>query len=138
MPFRLLFAHLRRAWFRTALTVGGVALAVFLLATLRTVVTALQSAVKESAANRLLVMSAMGFFKRQPLRLEHELRAVPGVREVGHWTWFGGVYVDEKNMFSRFATDPGSLRRIYGVGTRPAIVMPAEQWEAFAADRTGC
>jgi len=138
MPWRLLFAHLRKAWFRTALTAAGVALAIFLLATLRTVVTGLQSAVKDSDARRLIVLSSMGFFKRQPPRFEHELRTVPGVEDVTHWTWFGGVYVDEKNMFSRFATDPESLGRCYGGGARADMRMPPEQWDAFAADRRGC
>src|SRR5437762_3165384 len=124
MPWRLLFAHLRKAWFRTALTAAGVALAIFLLATLRTVVTGLQSAVKESNAHRLVVTSAMGLFKNQPIRLEQELRVVPGVRDVTEWTWFGGVYVDESNMFSRFATDPETLRRVYGTGAHPDIAMP--------------
>lgn len=138
MPWRLLFAHLRKAWFRTLLTSAGVALAIFLLATLRTIVTGLESTIEASNANRLLVMSAMGFFKRQPIRLQNELRTVRGIRDVGHWTWFGGVYIDEKNMFSRFATDPESLRRIYAAGTRPDLVMPDAQWEAFIADRAGC
>src|SRR5262245_17205083 len=138
MPWRLLFAHLRKAWFRTALTAAGVALAVFLLATLRTVVTGLQSAVRDSDGRRLIVLSAMGFFKRQPPRFEHELRAVPGVDDVTHWTWFGGVYIDEKHMFSRFATDPASLGRCYGGGGRPDMRMPPEQWDAFAGDLRGC
>jgi putative ABC transport system permease protein len=138
MPWRLLFAHLRKAWFRTVLTAAGVALAVFLLATLRTVVTGLQSAVKDSDARRLIVLSAMGFFKRQPPRFEHELRTVPGVEDVTHWTWFGGVYIDEKHMFSRFATDPASLGRCYGGGARADMKMPPEQWDAFASDRRGC
>jgi putative ABC transport system permease protein len=138
MPWRLVLAHLRKAWFRTALTAGGVALAIFLLVTLRTVVTGLQSTVKESNARRLIVTSAMGLFKNQPVRLEQELRAMAGVRDVTQWTWFAGVYIDEKNMFSRFATDPESLRRLYGAGARPDIVMPPAQWDAFAADRRGC
>lgn len=138
MPWRLVFAHLRRNWFRSGLTSAGVALAIFLLCALRTVITGLQSAVKDSNARRLVVASAKGLFKNQPIRLEHELRAVPGVRDVTHWTWFGGVYVDEKNMFSRFATDPESLRRCYGAGGRPDIVMPSSQWDDFAGDRAGC
>lgn len=138
MPWRLVVNHLRKAWFRTALTAGGVALAVFLLATLRTVITVLESVTKESKANRLLVVSAMGFFKQLPVRLEQELRSTPGVHDVNHWTWFGGVYIDEKNMFSRFATDPESLHRIYGTGSRPDLAMPPAQWEAFLGDRTGC
>ena len=45
MPWRLLFAHVRKAWFRTLLTAGGVALAIFLLCALRTVVTPASSVV---------------------------------------------------------------------------------------------
>jgi putative ABC transport system permease protein len=138
MPWRLVFNHLRKAWFRTALTAGGVALAVFLLATLRTVITVLESVTKDSNANRLIVISAMGFFKQLPIRMQQELKSTPGVADVTHWTWFGGVYIDEKNMFSRFATDPESLHRIYGGGSRPDMAMPVEQWDAFAGDRTGC
>jgi putative ABC transport system permease protein len=138
MPWRLVFAHLRKTWFRTLLTAGGVALAMFLLVSLRTVVTNLESTVKDSNARRLIVLSDVGFFKHLPLRMEHELRAVPGVSDVTQWTWFGGVYVDEANMFSRFASDPASLRRLYGAGTRPDIAMSAPEWEAFAADRRGC
>lgn len=138
MPWRLVFAHLRKSWFRTTLTAAGVALAIFLLCALRTVITGLQSAVKDSNAHRLIVTSALGLFKTQPVRLEQELRSMPGVRDVTHWTWFGGVYIDEANMFSRFSTDPESLRRVYGSGGRPDIVMPAQQWEAFADERTAC
>jgi putative ABC transport system permease protein len=138
MPWRLVFVHLRKSWFRTTLTAAGVALAIFLLCALRTVITGLQSVVKESNAHRLIVTSALGLFKTQPVRLEQELRSMAGVRDVTHWTWFGGVYIDQSNMFSRFATDPETLRRVYGAGARPDIAMPAAQWEAFGSERTAC
>ena len=113
-PWRLLFAHLRNAWFRVLLTAGGVALAVFLLATLRTVVTSLQETVRASGGNRVVVSSAVSLFVFLPSRMEAEIRSMPGVQEVTHWTWFGGVYIDSKNMFGRFATDPDSLRATFG------------------------
>ena len=138
MPWRLVFMHLKKSWFRTTLTAAGVALAIFLLCALRTVITGLQSAVKEASAHRLIVTSALGLFKTQPVRLEQELRSMPGVRDVTHWTWFGGVYIDQSNMFSRFSTDPESLRRVYGSGARPDMAMPAAQWDAFASERTAC
>lgn len=138
-PWRLLLAHLRRSWFRALLTAGGVALAVFLLATLRTLVTSLQETVKASGANRVVVSSAVSLFVYLPKRIENEVRSLPGVREVTHWTWFGGVYVDPKEMFGRFATDPVTLRNVYGDRSgREEIILPPEQWEAFAADRAGC
>ncbi len=139
-PWRLLLAHLRRAWFRVALTAGGVALAVFLLASLRTFVTSLDETVKASGSNRVIVSSAVSLFVFLPSRIEPELRSLPGVREVTHWTWFGGVYVDPKNMFGRFATDPNTLRNVYGDRSPndEEIVLTADEWDAFAADRAGC
>ena len=139
VPWRLLFAHLRRSWFRTALTAAGVALAIFLLVLLRTVVTELQSGVKYAARSRLIVSSAVSLFVNLPVRMERELRNVPGVREVTHWTWFGGVYIDEKNMFARFAVDAPSLRRVYGdLSPKEEIRLSTAEWEAFEEDRTGC
>jgi putative ABC transport system permease protein len=139
-PWRLLFAHLRKAWFRVALTAGGVALAVFLLATLRTLVTSLEQTVKASGGDRVIVSSAVSLFVFLPSKIESELRSLPGVREVTHWTWFGGVYIDAKNMFGRFATDPVTLRAVYGDRSpgKEEIILTPEEWEAFEADRSGC
>jgi putative ABC transport system permease protein len=140
MPWNVLLHQLRRAWFRVALTGGGVALAIFLMATLRTVNTSLEQTVKAAGGNRLIVSSAVSLFVFLPQKMERDLRAEDGVREVNHWTWFGGVYIDERNMFARFATDPLTLRRVYGDQTpgREDIVLPPDAWEAFAADRIGC
>ncbi len=139
-PWRLLFEHLRGAWFRVLLTAAGVALAVFLMATLRTVVTSLQQTVKAAGSNRLITSSAVSLFVFLPAKLENDLRAQPGVREVTHWTWFGGVYIDKENMFARFATDVPTLRTVYGDWSprREEIVMPPEQWEAFDGSRKAC
>ena len=139
-PWRLLFAHLRKAWFRVLLTAGGVALAVFLLATLRTLVTSLQDTVAASKNDRVVVSSAVSLFVFLPRKIEQEVRSMPGVREVTHWTWFGGVYIDAKNMFGRFATDPDTLRATYGDRSpgQEEIILEPEEWDAFAADRSGC
>ncbi len=139
-PWRLFFAHLRNAWLRVLLTSAGVALAVFLLTMLRTVITTLDGAVQAAGANRVVVSSAVSLFVFLPRKIEPELRSFPGVREVCDWTWFGGVYIDEKNMFARFATQPRELRAVFGdrAAGRQDILMPTEQWDAFEADRAGC
>lgn len=139
VPWRLLFAHLRRSWFRTTLTAGGVALAIFLLVLLRTVVTELEAGVKYAGRSRLIVSSAVSLFVELPEKLIVELRSMPGVRSVTHWTWFGGVYVDEKNMFARFGVDAPSMRRVYGdLSDKKEIVLSTPEWEAFEEDRKGC
>lgn len=140
MPWILLFQQLRRAWFRTLLTGGGVALAIFLMVTLRTVNTSLEKTVEAAGGNRLVVSSAVSLFVYLPKKIENDLRGMQGVRSVTHWTWFGGVYIDERNMFGRFATDPASLRQVYGDGSagRVDIQMTDAEWNAFLDNRKSC
>ena len=139
VPWRLLFAHLRRSWFRTALTAAGVALAIFLLVLLRTVITELSSGVKYAQRSRLIVSSAVSLFVHLPSKLEQEIKGVPGVVDVTHWTWFGGVYIDEKNMFARFAVDAPSMRRVYGdLSPKNEVILDPAEWQAFEDDRRGC
>ncbi len=139
VPWRLVFAHLRMSWFRSLLTSGGVALAVFLLATLRTVITELEAGVKYAEHSRVIVGSAVSLFNNLPSGAEQEIRSVPGVRDVTHWTWFGGEYIDSEHMFARFAVDAPSLRRVYGdTAVRPEILLTADEWDNFVEDRRGC
>ncbi|MCE9636659.1 MAG: ABC transporter permease [Planctomycetes bacterium] len=139
VPWRLLFAHLRRSWFRTTLTAAGVALAIFLLVLLQTVITELQSGVKYAGRSRLITTSAVSLFVNLPEKLHQGIEGVPGVVAVTHWTWFGGVYIDDKNMFARFAVDPPTMRRVYGdLSAKKEIVLSTPEWEAFESDRRGC
>ncbi|HWS27219.1 MAG TPA: FtsX-like permease family protein, partial [Xanthomonadales bacterium] len=66
-----------------------------------------------------------------PMRLLPEIEAIPGVKDVSHDQWFGGVYGDNKMMVT-FASDPARLRRVY-----PEWVMTDAEWTAFEQTRTG-
>jgi putative ABC transport system permease protein len=54
------------------------------------------------------------------------------VKRVSYGTWFGGVYVDEKNFFPNFAVDPQSFLDLY-----PEFLMSPSDKEAFLKDRKG-
>jgi putative ABC transport system permease protein len=140
MPWMLLLQQIRRAWFRVLLTGGGIALAIFLMTTLRTINTSLESTVKAAGGNRLVVSSAVSLFVFLPKKVLHELEDIEGVAAVTHWTWFGGIYIDEKNMFGRFATDPPTLRKVYGDQSpgRVDMVMDDDEWNAFIENRASC
>ncbi|MCG3135839.1 MAG: hypothetical protein HMLKMBBP_03605 [Planctomycetes bacterium] len=139
VPWRLLFAHLRRAPFRTVLTLSGVALAIFLFVTLRSVNESFSTAVESAGRSRLVTGSAVSLFVNLPAKLEQEIRGVGGVRNVTHWTWFGGVYIDEKNMFARFGVDVPSMREMYGdLSTGKEILLGPGEWDAFNDDLQGC
>lgn len=82
-------------------------------------------------ASRLISQSRVSFTDSLPIRLLPEIEAIPGVKDVSHDQWFGGVLGENTQMFT-FASDPARLRRVY-----PEWVMPDEQWKAFETTRTG-
>lgn len=128
---RLVLANLRRHKLRTLLTTAGVALALFLFATLRTVVTTLESAAQFGSARRLVTTNATGIVFPLPLSYANKLRAVPGVEQVTWANWFGGRYGDGKRFFAQFAVDAESYLAMY-----PEISLPEDQKQAFLRERS--
>jgi putative ABC transport system permease protein len=86
-----------------------------------------------AGADRLMMFHKVSL--GQPLPLAHEARiaATPGVAAVTHATWFGGFYQDPRHRFVQLAVDPERFLEMH-----PEYLLPAEQREAWRADRTGC
>ena len=129
--FPLVLANLGRHKLRTLLTIASVALALFLFASLRTVVTTLAAAAQFGSARRLVVTNATGIVFPLPLAYGTRLSAVPGVEGVSWANWFGGRYGDGKRFFANFAVDVESYLDLY-----PEIQLPPEQRAAFLQDRS--
>ena len=127
----LVLANLGRHKRRTILTITSVALALFLFASLQTVVTTIQSAAKFGNARRLVATNATGIVFTLPISYGNRLQAIPGVEGVTWANWFGGRYGDGKRFFATFAIDPKSYLEMY-----PEMVVPADQKEAFIHERT--
>ena len=103
----LVWSNLMRSKRRTILTLGSVAIAFFLFATLASVLTTLDASGEVGSESRLATRNAIGITFDMPQSYHERLRATPGVREATHVSWFGGVYVDPKDFFAQFAIDPG-------------------------------
>ena len=129
---RLVVANLGRHKLRTVLTILSVALALFLFASLRSVVTTLAATAQFGGARRLVTLSATGLVFPLPLAYGNRIKALPGVTGLSWANWFGGRYGDGNTFFANFAVDPESYLAIY-----PEIVLPADQKQAFIQDRTG-
>jgi putative ABC transport system permease protein len=127
----LILANLGRHKRRTLLTVASVTLALFLFASLRTVVTTLAATAQFGGARRLVVTNATGLVFPMPLAYANRIKAVPGVEAVSWANWFGGRYGDGKRFFANFAVDAESYLAMY-----PEIVMPPDQRDAFLHDRS--
>ncbi len=129
--FPLVLANLGRHKRRVFLTISSVALALFLFASLRTVVTTLARAAQFGSARRLVVQNATGLVFPLPLSYGNRLKADKGISAVSWANWFGGRYGDGKRFFAQFAVDPVSYLAMY-----PEIALPEDQKQAFIRERS--
>lgn len=130
--FHLLRANLFRHKRRTILTIASVALALFLFASLRTVITTLGAAAQFGSARRLVSTNASGLVFPLPVAYANRLSAVEGIEKVTWANWFGGRYGDGKRFFANFAVDAESYLDLY-----PEMSVPEDQKQAFLQDRSG-
>jgi len=129
---KLILKNLMRNLLRTTLTVAGLAVSTFLIITLLTVLTELSRGSEKANPLRLVSRHAVSLTFTLPLAYKDKIAAVPGVKLVTPYCWYGGIYIEEKNFFANFAVDPVLVRE-YG----SEMVMPDNQWQAFAQDRQG-
>jgi putative ABC transport system permease protein len=131
---RLIWLNALRNRRRSLLTVLSIALSLFLMTTLLTVVTELERApAAEEAALRLVTRHAVSLANDFPVAYQQQIDQVPGVAATMQMQWFGGVYVDESNFFAQFGCEPRKFARLF-----PEFKVDAGQLDDFVRDRTGC
>jgi putative ABC transport system permease protein len=128
----LLLANLKRKKIRTGLTIGSFAVALFLFGLLAAVSAGFRQGIDIAGADRLVVIGRTGVIQPLPLPYMERIRRQPGVKEVAHAIWFGGVYQDPKNFFSQFVVEPTQWRTMY-----PEFRVADFEWRAFEEDRQG-
>lgn len=129
---KLIFKNSLRHKLRTSLTILGVTIAILAFGLLRTVVSAWYAGVEASSATRLVTRNAVSLVFPLPLSYQEKIRQIEGVKGVSYGTWFGGVYIDEKNFFANYAMEPRTYLAMY-----PEILIPDDQWNVFLRDRKG-
>jgi len=117
---------------RTALTMIGIVVAITAFGLLRTIVDAWYAGANASSSARLITRSSVSLVFSLPLTYAEKIRQVPGVRAVSWASWFGGVYISERNFFPQFAIDAPSYLDMY-----PEYLLPADERKAFLVDRKG-
>ena len=127
----LILANLKRHKIRTTLTILSVVAALFLFASLRSVLTTLRTNAQFGGARRLVTLNATGLVFPMPVSYANKIKSLRGVHSVSWANWFGGKYGDNKAFFGQFAIDPESYLAMY-----PEVAMPAEQKEAFLREKT--
>src|SRR5262245_44814859 len=124
--------HLKRNWIRTASTLAGLALCIFLIGVLQTVIDAIRKTTEDADPSRIITRHAVSVNFRLPLSYKPRIQAIPGVRAVAISTWFGGVYRDIKDFFPNFAVDSEDYFQMY-----PEIRIPPDQYKEYLQDMQG-
>lgn len=112
---------------RTALTVVGVAIAIFMFVLLRTLVWSWTETSRQGSSDRVGIRNKITFVMTLPKKYGDEVRANPGVTAASYGNWFGGKDPVQSNaFFATIAVEPDDFLRVYDdVTVSPAV---AEAW----------
>jgi len=132
LPF--IWRQLARNKLRTALTAGAIGLAVSLVCLLLTMPAGLDALLSDVASNtRIVVHNEAGLVYPLPYAYLQKIRAQPGVVSAASWTWYGGVFREEKGVeFPNFAVEPDPLGSVWADWK-----LDPQQLEAFRRHRDG-
>ncbi|HXK09860.1 MAG TPA: ABC transporter permease [Vicinamibacteria bacterium] len=143
-----LLKHLRKNWFRTALTVGAMTLCIFLFCTLQSVLAQINTLLDSRSAKRLVTRNSVSLTFPLPQAYQARIAAVPGVERVATSNWFGGFLpvkkegkadegssstTDWSNFFFNLAVDLEPFLAMY-----PEYEIPPDQYQALLQDQRGC
>lgn len=129
----LIFKNLFRHWLRSVLTIASLAVAMFLLCVLQSLVVALDAGVRSASSDRLIVQSAVSLFVSMPESYQSKIKAIDGVEESIKFQWFGGFYQDPSNFFAQFAVDADRMLDVYD----EMQLIEGERAD-FVSQRTSC
>ena len=127
---KLILKNVLRNKRRTLLTVSSLVVSLFLIISLATILTEFERGSEESNPSRLMSRHSVSLGFLLPMANLQRIQNVQGVKAVMHFTWFGGIYKDEKSFFANFAVDARKMKEIY-----PEVKMSDAEWQAFVADR---
>lgn len=129
---KLIVKNILRNKRRTLLTISSLVVSLFLIITLATILTELTEGSERTNPLRLVSRHAVSLGFTLPVAQQQRMAAVPGVKAVIPFSWFGGIYKDERNFFANFAVDAAKMREVM-----TELKMPEDQWQAFISDRQG-
>ena len=133
-----IFKHLRKTWIRTASTIAAMALCIFLISVLQTALQAFYGGLETASQERLVTRHRVSLVNNLPVAYGPRIHAIPGVRRVAKFNWFGGVMgfsggqPDFQNFFPNFAVEVEPYLAMY-----PEYQVPPDQLRAFMQDRRG-
>lgn len=129
---KLILKNILRNKRRTLLSASSIVVSLFLIITLATILTESSRGSEQASPLRLWTRHAVSLTFPLPAAHQQRMATVPGVKIVMPFSWFGGIYKDEKNFFANFAVDATKLRESYA-----ELKMSESEWQSFINDRQG-
>jgi putative ABC transport system permease protein len=130
--FSLVWAGLWRKKTRTIFTMISIVIAFLLFGLLQGINQGFGTALANLDVDRLYVSARTSMTDGMPISYLSRIRAVPGVRAVSMWAYFGGYFRDGRTPIPAFATDAPALFKVY-----KEIKIRPEYIEAMEKTRTG-
>lgn len=129
---KLILKNVLRNKRRTLLTISSLIVSLFLIISLATILTEFERGSEEANPMRLMTRHSVSLGFLLPIADVQRIQTVQGVKAVMPFTWFGGIYKDEKNFFANFAVDAKKMKEIYA-----ELKMSDDEWKGFESDRQG-
>src|SRR3954470_17631042 len=130
--FSLVWVNLKRKKLRTSLTLLSILVAFVLFGVLCAIKQALVGGVALAGRDRLIVRHKVSIIQLLPESYKARMERIPGVADVTHQTWFGGIYQDPKNFFMQNPVVPEEFLAMH-----PEIILSPEQKKAWLQTRPG-
>jgi putative ABC transport system permease protein len=128
----LVWKNLWRRKIRTIFTLACIFIAFLLFGMLMTIRAAFSLGVELAGMDRLVLIHKVSLIMPLPVSYQGRIKAVEGVTDATHQSWFGGIYQDPSNFFAQIAVEPEPFLKMY-----PEFRLPADQQKAWLADRQG-
>ena len=127
----LLWGSLKRKKLRTAFTLLSILIAFVLYGYLSAINKAFELGVSVTGEDRLVLRHKVSFSILLPESYGPRIASLPGVTDVAHASWFGGIYQEPRNFFPQLPVQAEAYLRIY-----PEFILPEDQKQAWLANRS--
>jgi len=127
----LLWRNLLRRKIRTLFTTLSIVVAFLLFGVLAALNLAFSAGVDVADMDRLMLTHKVSLIQPLPISYQARIESVPGVQDVMHQTYFGGIYQDPKNFFMQSPVEPERWLRMF-----PEYTLPEDQKKRFIEDRS--
>jgi putative ABC transport system permease protein len=128
----LVWAGLRCKRARSILTMLSIVVAFLLFGLLQGINQGMKNVFQSLNVDRLYVQSRISMSDGLPISYLEQIKSVPGVRNVTHWSYFGGFYQNVQNSLPVFAIDAATQFAVY-----PKIKISPEEIAAMRRTRAG-